>query len=87
MRNIYLIIAKQIVNEAGKIIKEARATNTFGFSFKDNDTPITNIDKQIQQYISKRLKDSFEIQVTGEEDDSWVDKSKPYWSIDPIDGT
>lgn len=87
MRNIYLIIAKQIIGEAGKIIKEARATNTFGFSFKDDNTPITNIDKQIQQYITKKLHDSFDIQVMGEEDDIVVDKSKPYWAIDPIDGT
>ena len=87
MRNIYLIIAKQIIDEAGRIIKEARATNTFGFSFKDDNTPITNIDKQVQQYITKRLQDSFDIQVMGEEDDTLVDKSKPYWAIDPIDGT
>jgi len=87
MRNIYLIIAKQIIDEAGKIIKEARATNTFGFSFKDDNTPITNIDKQIQQYITKKLCDSFDIQVMGEEDEVQVDTSKPYWAIDPIDGT
>jgi len=87
MRNIYLIIAKQIIDEAGKIIKEARATNTFGFSFKDDNTPITNIDKQIQQYITKKLRDNFDIQVMGEEDDVKVDISKPYWAIDPIDGT
>lgn len=87
MRNIYLIIAKQIVDEAGRIIKEARATNSFGFSFKDDNTPITHIDKQVQQYITKKLKDNFDIQVMGEEDDSDIDKSKPYWAIDPIDGT
>lgn len=87
MRNIYLIIAKQIIDEAGRIIKEARATNTFGFSFKDDNTPITNIDKQVQQYITKRLRDSFDIQVIGEEGDSNIDKSKAYWAIDPIDGT
>lgn len=87
MRNIYLIIAKQIIGEAGKIIKEARATNTFGFSFKNDNTPITNIDTQIQEYITKRLKDSFDIQVMGEEDNTDIDKSKPYWAIDPIDGT
>jgi myo-inositol-1(or 4)-monophosphatase len=87
MRNIYLIIAKQIIEEAGKIIKEARATNTFAFVFKDDKTPITNIDKQVQQYITKRLKSSFDIQVMGEEDDTIVDISKPYWAIDPIDGT
>jgi len=87
MRNIYLIIAKQIIDEAGKIIREARATNTFGFSFKDDNTPITNIDKQIQQYITKKLQDSFDIQVMGEEDEVQVDISKPYWAIDPIDGT
>lgn len=87
MRNIYLIIAKQIIDEAGKIIREARATNTFGFSFKDDNTPITNIDKQIQQYITKKLRDNFDIQVMGEEDENIVDISKPYWAIDPIDGT
>lgn len=87
MRNIYLIIAKQIVDEAGKIIKEARATNTFGFTFKDDNTPITNIDRQVQQYITKRLRDNFDIQVMGEEDDTDIDTSKPFWAIDPIDGT
>lgn len=87
MIDIYLIIAKQIINEAGKIVKEARATNSFGYSFKKDDTPITNIDKQIQQYITKRLEDSFDIQVMGEEANTKVDESKPYWAIDPIDGT
>lgn len=87
MRNIYLIIAKQIIGEAGKIIREARGANSFGFSFKDDKTPITNIDHQVQQYITKRLKDSFEIQVMGEESDIQIDESKPYWAVDPIDGT
>ena len=87
MRSIYLIIAKQIISEAGKIIKEARATNNFGFTFKDDNTPVTNIDTQIQQYITKKLKDNFDIQVMGEEDKSSIDISKPYWAIDPIDGT
>ena len=87
MTNIYLIIAKQIISEAGKIIKEARATNRFGFSFKDDNTPVTNIDTQIQSYITKRLYDNFDIQVMGEEDTAKVDLSKPYWAIDPIDGT
>jgi len=87
MKNIYLIIAKQIISEAGKIIKEARTTNTFEFSFKENNTPITHIDKQVQQYIAKRLQDSFDIQVMGEEDDTNINITKPYWAIDPIDGT
>ncbi|MEO1937849.1 MAG: inositol monophosphatase [Sulfurimonas sp.] len=87
MRNIYLIIAKQIVEEAGKIIKEARETNTFSYEFKDDETPISNIDQQVQDYMAKRLRDSFDIQVMGEEQCKEVDTSKPYWAIDPIDGT
>ncbi len=87
MRNIYLIIAKQIVEEAGRIIKEARETNTFSFEFKEDDTPISNIDQQVQDYMTKRLKDSFDIQVMGEENCDAIDESKPYWAIDPIDGT
>jgi fructose-1,6-bisphosphatase/inositol monophosphatase family enzyme len=87
MRNIYLIIAKQIVEEAGRIIREARETNTFSFEFKSDETPISNIDQQIQDYMTKRLKDSFNIQVMGEENCDEIDASKPYWAIDPIDGT
>ena len=87
MRNIYLIIAKQIVDEAGRIIREARETNTFTFDFKPDDTPISNIDQQVQDYMTKRLKDSFDIQVMGEEKSDAIDESKPYWAIDPIDGT
>jgi len=87
MRNIYLIIAKQIVEEAGRIIKEARETNTFSFEFKEDDTPVSNIDQQVQDYMSKRLRDSFDIQVMGEENCDAIDESKPYWAIDPIDGT
>jgi myo-inositol-1(or 4)-monophosphatase len=87
MRNIYLIIAKQIVEEAGRIIKEARETNTFSYEFKEDKTPISNIDQQVQDYMAKRLKDSFDIQVIGEERCDDIDESKPYWAIDPIDGT
>ena len=87
MRNIYLIIAKQIVEEAGRIIREARETNTFSFEFKEDDTPISNIDQQVQDYMMKRLKDNFDIQVMGEENCDAIDESKPYWAIDPIDGT
>ena len=87
MRNIYLIIAKQIVEEAGRIIKEARETNTFSFDFKSDDTPISSIDQQVQDYMTKRLKDSFDIQVMGEENCDEIDASRAYWAIDPIDGT
>lgn len=87
MRNIYLIIAIQIVEEAGRIIREARETNTFGFDFKSDNTPVTNIDQQVQDYMTKRLSDSFDIQVIGEENCEGIDPSEPYWAIDPIDGT
>ncbi len=87
MRNIYIIIAKQIVEEAGRIIREARETNTFTFDFKSDETPISNIDQQVQDYMTKRLKDSFDIQVMGEENCDEIDESRPYWAIDPIDGT
>ena len=87
MRNIYLIIAKQIVEEAGRIIREARETNTFTYEFKSDDTPISNLDQQVQDYMTKRLKDSFNIQVMGEENCDEIDVSQPYWAIDPIDGT
>ena len=87
MRNIYIIIAKQIVEEAGRIIREARETNMFEFVLKNDDTPVTPIDQQVQDYMTKKLKSSFDIQVMGEENCEEIDTSKPYWAIDPIDGT
>ena len=87
MKNIYIIIAKQIVQEAGKIIREARDTNMFEFTIKEDDTPVTPIDQQVQDYMTKRLRDSFDIQVMGEENCDEIDASQPYWAIDPIDGT
>ena len=54
---------------------------------KDDNTPLSNIDQQVQDYMTKRLKDSFDIQVVGEENCDEIDESKPYWAIDPIDGT
>ncbi|HIP20125.1 MAG TPA: inositol monophosphatase [Sulfurimonas sp.] len=84
---LYLIIAKQIVDEAGRIIREARETNTFSFEFKEDETPISSIDQQVQDYMAKRLKDNFDIQVMGEENCEELDIFKPYWAIDPIDGT
>jgi fructose-1,6-bisphosphatase/inositol monophosphatase family enzyme len=87
MRHIYLIIAKQIVEEAARIIREARETNTYGITFKEDGTPVTDIDQQVQDYMSIRLKDSCHVQVMGEENCEEIDTSKPYWAIDPIDGT
>ncbi len=87
MKNIYIIIAKQIVEEAGRIIREARKSNSFTYEFKEDGTPLTTIDIQVQEYMAKRLKDSFDIQVMGEERSDDIDLSKPYWAIDPIDGT
>lgn len=37
--------------------------------------------------MSKRLKDSFDIQVMGEENCDEIDTTQPDWAIDPIDGT
>jgi len=37
--------------------------------------------------MTKRLKDSFDIQVMGEENCDKIDETQPYWAIDPIDGT
>lgn len=87
MKNIYIIIAKQIVEEAGRIIREARDTNMFEFVLKEDETPVTPIDQQVQDYMTKRLRDGFDIQVMGEENCDEIDASKPYWAIDPIDGT
>lgn len=85
MNNEYLEFAKNIAFEAGKImIKYFKEDN--GASYKFDQTIVTKADKEINEYLIKRVKETFPTHsVDGEEEQ--FGKSDYVWVCDPVDGT
>ena len=81
----YLEFAKEIANEAGKImLKYFNSEN--GASYKGDNTIVTLADKEINSYLIKRVQDKYpEHSVDGEEE--VFGESKYVWVCDPVDGT
>ena len=79
--------AIQLAKEAGKIIKD-----NFGkiesFELKSRTELVTKIDKQIDDFIVKKIKEKYpEHSILIEESGSYDKKSEYKWVIDPLDGT
>lgn len=83
--SIFLEFAKDIANEAGKImIKYFNMDN--GASYKGDNTIVTLADKEINSYLIEKVKERFPTHsVDGEEER--FGKSKYVWVCDPVDGT
>lgn len=81
----YLEFAKEIANEAGKIMVKYFNSNN-GASYKGDKTIVTLADKEINTYLIKRVKEEFPTHsVDGEEEQ--FGNSDYVWVCDPIDGT
>lgn len=67
MNSEYLDFAKEIANEAGKVmLKYFNSDN--GEKYKEDDTIVTLADKEINDYLINRVKEKFpEHAVDGEE--------------------
>ena len=76
-----------IVRDAGKII--LRRDGADRIASKAAQDFVTEVDFRVQSYIKDRLAECWpHIQFMGEEqDNTGLDFSKPYWVLDPIDGT
>lgn len=76
-----------IVRHAGKALIERRGADHI--KTKAAQDFVTEVDFAVQQTICEALKADWpEIQFMGEErDNSDIDFSKPYWVLDPVDGT
>lgn len=77
---------KKIVFTAGKMMVKAREDIAFTNTFKDDGSPVTNIDEQVQAYIENELIKISPHKIIGEENQTHTDNDT-YWAIDPIDGT
>ncbi len=85
MNNEYLNFAKEMALEAEKIMLKYFKQNN-GESYKCDRTIVTLADKEINDYLIKKVKEKFpEHSVDGEEES--FGKSKYVWVCDPVDGT
>ena len=85
MENKYLSFAKEIAIQAGKIMKKYDSEDN-GASYKTDLTIVTKADKEINDYLVKRVKEEFPKHcVDGEE--GGYGKSKYVWVCDPVHGT
>ena len=76
-----------IVRDAGAIMLARRGVDRI--KTKDVSDFVTEVDFAVQNAICSRLAANWpEIQFMGEEkDNSDIDFSRPYWVLDPVDGT
>lgn len=76
-----------IVKEAGAIMLERRGVDRI--KTKAVSDFVTEVDFSVQSAICGKLAENWpEIQFMGEEkDNSDIDFSRPYWVLDPVDGT
>ena len=76
-----------IVRRAGSIILRREGADRI--AAKAAQDFVTDVDFRVQRFIRDRLAEGWpEIQFMGEEqDNSHLDFSRPYWVLDPIDGT
>lgn len=76
-----------IVRDAGELM--LRREGADHIAAKAAQDFVTEVDFRVQSYICDRLRAGWPgIQFMGEEkDNSDIDFSKPYWVLDPIDGT
>lgn len=76
-----------IVKEAGKLYANDSAVSHI--TVKGLSDYLTEVDTGVQKFLSKELTSLYpEIQFMGEErDNSDIDFSRPFWILDPVDGT
>jgi 3'(2'), 5'-bisphosphate nucleotidase len=91
-----LNFAIDIAYDAGEIAMQFcrnRDNSKIGIEQKLDDTPVTLVDKQLDEFIKKALETKFpESLVVGEESSSYIESVKPIeqghvFFVDPIDGT
>lgn len=81
-----LEFAKSMAQDAGKIMKKYYRVDQ-GVEIKDDSTPLTLADTEVNSLLIQRVKDEFpEHGVLGEEE-SWNEDRENLWVCDPIDGT
>jgi len=82
----------EIIEESGEVAKKAFLNKNFIVNYKQDESPVSNIDIELGIFITDALKQNFpQIKVICEEDDdsnNQINQSDDlFWLLDPIDGT
>ena len=79
--------AVQAVREAGALLADPAAVRSI--RAKSKTDYVTNVDVAVQAFLRERLVAlAPDVQFMGEEqDNTGLDWSRPYWILDPVDGT
>lgn len=79
--------ANHLTDLSEEIIKKYFRKN-FGEQNKDNNTPVTMADKEVEEIIRKKIIEKFPNHgIVGEEFGNFNNSADYQWVIDPIDGT
>jgi myo-inositol-1(or 4)-monophosphatase len=83
----YLEFAKELAEEAGKIMLKYFRTESLKTDIKEDLSPVTMADTEVNSMVISRVKQKYpDYGVLGEEESFNLD-SKQLWIVDPIDGT
>ena len=78
---------REITDFSG-LFSQMQETGELSIEIKNDKTPVTEIDFQIEVSIRQAIEDNFpDHSITGEEFSDKINSSQCKWVIDPIDGT
>jgi len=82
-----LAFAKELAYEAGKITRHYFRADDIGTGWKEDATPVTLADIQVNKLVIQKVKQAFPADgVLGEEQSANL-KAERIWVCDPVDGT
>ncbi|HSX47085.1 MAG TPA: inositol monophosphatase [Patescibacteria group bacterium] len=82
-----LAFAKDLAENAGKIMGRYFRAKDIGTVTKADHTPVTIADTQINDLVIKKVKETFQDHGVLGEENSFKPERKLIWVVDPIDGT
>jgi myo-inositol-1(or 4)-monophosphatase len=83
----YLEFAKTLSNEAGEIMLKYFSTTAKKTTWKQDSSPVTIADIEINQLVIERVKNAFPDHGVVGEERSFEESRDFLWVVDPIDGT
>ena len=86
MMEEYLEFAKHVAFYAGDLMKK-NFNNDIKIEYKEDRTPVTEIDKNINHYLITQVKKHFPYHDVLGEEESYINGNDFKWVCDPIDGT
>jgi myo-inositol-1(or 4)-monophosphatase len=85
--NQYLDFAKNLAEDAGRIMKKYFMAEDLGLEIKSDQTPLTLADTEINSLVISRVKERYPDHGVFGEEESYKTNKESLWIVDPLDGT